>query len=164
MVTGTQTISNGRKALKDMNKPDLVEILDALEIDYNKKDTNAEMINLIQSSGKYNNVTESKGATKVVEHQGKKVKMHKALGPYRDVIVNTRDPKETQLFFSIGIYTYEFRSGEVVSLPKAMIKFIKTCSSAEHVFDPQLITENGNIGGMVTKQVPNYFVSEADDD
>ncbi len=163
MVTGTQTISNGRKALKEMIKAELMEILDAFELDYKKSDTNDQMIEMIQNSGKYNNVTESKGATKVVEHGGKKVKMHKVLGPYSDVIVNARDPKETQLFFSIGIYTYEFRAGEVVSLPKAMIKFIKTCSTAEHVFDPQLITENGNIGGMVTKQVANYFVSNADD-
>ena len=160
MVTGTQTISNGRKSLKQMNKAELTEILEALELDFSKKNTNEQMISIIEKSGKYKNVTESSGGT-VVSKDG--VKMHKVLGPYRDVIVNARDPKETQLFFSIGIYTYEFRGGEVVSLPDAMIKFIKTCSTAEHVFDPQLITENGNVGGMVTKQVKNYFVESVDD-
>ena len=161
MVTGTQTISNGRKSLKQMNKAELTEILDALELDYSKKNTNEQMISIIEKSGKYKNVTEQSGSS-VVSKDG--VKMHKVLGPYRNVIVNARDPKETQLFFSIGIYTFEFRAGEVVSLPLAMIKFIKTCSSAEHVYDPQLITENGNIGGMVTKQAANYFVSNEDDD
>jgi len=160
MVTGTQTISNGRKSLKQMNKAELTEILDALELDYSKKNTNEQMISIIEKSGKYKNVTESSGGTTVRDG----VKMHRVLGPYRNVIVNARDPKETQLFFSIGIYTFEFRAGEAVSLPLGMIKFIKTCSSAEHVFDPQLITENGNVGGMVTKQVANYFVSNEDDD
>jgi len=160
MVTGTQTISNGRKSLKQMNKAELMEILEALELDFSKKNTNEQMISIIEKSGKYQNVKESSGSTVVKDG----VKMHKKLGQYKNVIVNARDSKETQLFFSIGIYTFEFRSGDVVSLPKGMIKFIKTCSSAEHVFDPQLMTENGNIGGMVTKQVPNYFVSDADDD
>ena len=159
MVTGTQTISNGRKSLKQMNKAELTEILDALELDYEKKTTNEAMIEIISKSGKYKNVTESSGGATMKDG----VKMHRVLGPYKDVIVNARDPKETQLFFSIGIYTYEFRGGEVVSLPDAMIKFIKTCSTAEHVFDPQLITENGNVGGMVTKQVKNYFVESVDD-
>ena len=158
MVTGTQTISNGRKSLKQMNKAELMEILDALELDYEKKDTNDYMIGLIEQSGKYNNVTESSGGT-IVKNG---VKMHKKLGKYKNVIVNARDPKETQLFFSIGIYTYEFRAGEVVSLPEGMIKFIKTCSTIEHVFNPRLITENGNVGGMEQKHVPNYFVSNED--
>ena len=158
-VMGTNTIDD-RKTLKDMNKAELIAILDALELDYDKKDTNNKMVDIIRKSGKYNTVKESHKA--VVEKDG--VRVHRVLGPYKRVIVNSRNPKETQLFFSIGVWTYEFRAGEEVELPVKMIKFIKSCYGLRHVWNPQLITENGNIGGHETKHEPLYFVETVEDD
>jgi hypothetical protein len=158
-VVGTQTI-DGRKPLKQMNKAELIEILDALELDYEKKMTNAQLVDIINKSGKFNTVKESH--TPKVYKDGKRV--HPKLGEYRRVIVNSRNPKETQLFFSIGIWTYEFRAGEEVELPKKLIKFIKDCYTIEHVYNPQKVTENGNIGGHETKHVPQYFVTSVEDD
>ena len=159
-VMGTNTIDD-RKTLKDMNKAELIEILDALELDYEKKNTNEVMVKIIRDSGKYNVVKESGGATRIAEDG---VRVHKILGPYKRVVVNARNPKETQLFFSIGVWTYEFRAGEEVELPLKMIKFIKQCYQLRHVWNPQKITDNGNIGGHETKHEPMYFVETVEDD
>ena len=159
-VTSTSSI-RGPKPLSQMNKKELKEILDALELEYDSQATNAELVDIIRKSGKYNLVKESHGGAVVDKKTGRKV--HKALGPYKRVIVNSRDPKEQQLFFSINVWTYEFRAGEEVELPEKMIEFIKSCYKLEHVYNPNKITENGNVGGHETKKVQLYFVETVDD-
>jgi hypothetical protein len=158
MVVSTKTI-DGRKPLRQMNKAELFELADALGIDYKKDDTNKALVEKIEKSGKFNPVKESHSTYKVED--GKRV--HKKLGPYKKVIVNSRNPKEVQLFFSIGVFTFEFRAGEVVELPQKMIDFIKSCYEIEHVYDPNLVTPMGNVGGHTTKKVQKYFVETVDD-
>jgi len=152
--------SMNRKALSQMNKAELTEICNTLGVEFGKKDTNNVLVERIQESGLYKTVVEKSGAsTKVVG--GKRV--HKLLGEYMDVIVHARDPKEGSIFASIGLYTVEFQPEEKISLPIGMIKFLKhSCTTHEHYFDKNAISENGNTGVHMTREVPKYIVELVD--
>jgi ribosomal protein S16 len=148
-----------RKALPEMNKAELKQLCDALEIEYEPKDTNAVLVQRIEESGKYNPVAE-RGATGVELKDGKRV--HKQLGEYRKVIVHARNPKEGSIFASINLYTVEFQPGEKIELPQKMIDFLKRASYIEHYYDPNALTENGNLGAHLTREVPRYIVEYVD--
>jgi len=157
-VTGLSSMK--AKSLSNMNKDELKDIFDALELDFIKGMTNAEMVKAIEDSGNYRPVKETHAPSKIVDG----VRRHPVLGDYRKVRVQARDPKDTNLFFSIGLYTVEFRAGDTVALPKGMIKFIKSCYTLEPYFDKQGISENGNIGVHTTREVSLYFVESIDED
>jgi len=142
-----------------MNKAELKGLCDMLDVEYNRDDTNSVLVEKIQESGKYNAVHEKTGA-KIEIKDGKKT--HPTLGEYLDVVVHARDPKEGSIFASIGLYTVEFQPEEKISLPKKMIKFLKQAYTIEHYFDPQAITENGNVGAHLSREVPRYIVELAD--
>jgi len=158
-VTGLSSMK--AKALSSMNKSELKEILENLDIDFDKNMTNADLVKAIELSGKYNVKKESHTGKTTIK-DGKRY--HPILGEYKKVRVQARDPKDTSLFFSIGLYTVEFRAGDVVELPKGMIKFIKNCYTLEPYFDKQAISENGNIGVHTTREVSLYFVETVDDE
>ena len=165
-VAGLTSMS--KKGLSSMNKSELMEFMEAFELDAPKGMTNAEMVKAIQDSGKYNVVKEVGPSAKIVsldgKVDGKKVRVHPVFGEYKKVIVHPRDPKDTSLFFSINAYTVEFHAGDVVDLPKGMIKFIKSCYTLEHYFDKTGVSENGNLGVHATREVPVYFVTDADEE
>jgi len=149
-----------RKALPQMNKAELKQLCEALEIPYEPSDTNAVLVQRIEESGKYNPVAE-RGATSTVLQNGKRV--HKQLGEYKKVIVHARDPKEGSIFASINLYTVEFQPGEKIELPEKMIEFLKKASYIEHYYDPNALTENGNLGAHLTREVPRYIIEYVED-
>jgi len=157
----TSSTSMRRKALPQMNKAELLDICQTLGIEVEKGDTNKVLVDRIQDSGLYQSTIEKTGAaTKVVD--GKRV--HPQLGEYVDVIVHARDPKEGSIFASIGLYTVEFQPEEKISLPIGMVKFLKKdCSTIEHYYDRNAISENGNAGAHLSRRVPKYIVEIVDD-
>ena len=146
-----------------MNKGELTEILKALQIDFKVDDTNAVMVQRIQESGKYNPTKETGAGTIQANKQGERV--HPTLGKYYDVIVHPTGATNanTSIFVSIGLYTAEFQPRERVSLPAKVIKFLKEPGRPEHYYDPNIISENGNIGAHMTRYVPRYIVEQAGD-
>ena len=161
MNVATST-SMKRKSLQQMTKAELKGICDALEIPYENTDTNAVLVQRIEESGKYNPVVEKTGASGVRVKDGKRV--HPQLGEYKKVIVHSRNPKEGSIFASINLYTVEFQPGEKIELPKKMIEFLKKASYIEHYYDPQAISENGNLGCHMTREVPRYIIEYVDED
>ncbi len=153
-----------RKALPDMNKGELKEILTALKIDFNDDDTNAVLVQRVQESGKYNPTKET-GTGKITANE-KGQRTHPTLGRYRDVIVHPTGSTNanTSIFVSIGLYTAEFQPREKVSLPTKVIKFLKEGGRPEHYYDPHAISENGNVGAHMTRYVPKYIIELAEDE
>jgi len=151
-----------RKALPDMNKGELKEIITALKIPFEENDTNAVLVQRIQESGKYN-VTKETGTGKIQANE-KGDRVHPILGKYYDVIVHPTGATNanTSIFVSIGLYTAEFQPREKVSLPAKVIKFLKQPGRPEHYYDPHVVSENGNIGSHMTRYVPKYIVERAD--
>ncbi len=151
-----------RKALPDMNKGELKEILTTLKIPFEDTDTNAVMIQRVQESGKYNPTKET--GTGKVKANDKGERVHPTLGKYYDVIVHPTGATnaKTSIFVSIGLYTAEFQPREKVSLPAKVIKFLKQPGRPEHYFDAHAVSENGNMGSHMTRYVPKYIVELAD--
>ena len=152
-----------RKALPDMNKGELKEILTALKISFGDEDTNTVLVQRIQESGKYNPTKET--GTGKIQANEKGQRTHPTLGRYRDVIAHPTAAADmrTSIFVSINLYTAEFQPREKVSLPTEVIRFLKAPNRPEHYFDPQAISENGNIGAHMTRYVPKYIVELAED-
>ena len=146
-----------------MNKGELTEILKALQIDFKIDDTNAELVQRIQESGKYNPTKET--GTGAIQANKKGERVHPILGKYYDVIVHPTGATNanTSIFVSIGLYTAEFQPREKVSLPAKVIKFLKEPGRPEHYYDPHVISENGNVGAHMTRYVPRYIVEQAHD-
>jgi ribosomal protein S16 len=151
-----------RKPLKFFNKKELHELCDALGIDYEKGDTNAVLVAKIEESGKYDPKTEKPGAPVQVDKESGK-RIHPQLGEYKSCIVHSRDPKEGSIFASINLYTVEFQPGEKISLPVKMIEHLRKASKIEHYYDPHAISENGNIGAHMSREVPRYIVEIVED-
>ena len=152
-----------RKALPDMNKGELKEILTALQVEFKDDDTNAVMVQRIQESGRYNPTKET-GVGKIKANE-KGERIHPILGKYYDVIVHPtgQTNANTSIFVSIGLYTAEFQPREKVSLPAKVIQFLKKNGRPEHYYDPRVISENGNVGAHMTRYIPKYIVEKADD-
>jgi hypothetical protein len=163
MNVATST-SMKRKSLPQMNKSELKQLCQALEIEFDPKDTNAVLVQRIEESGKYQAVAE-RGASgvKVIEENGKKKRIHPQLGEYKKVIVHAKNPKEGSIFASINLYTVEFQPGEKIELPVEMIKFLKKASYIEHYYDANAVTENGNLGAHLTREVPRYIIEVVDE-
>jgi len=144
-----------------MNKGELLEITKALQIDTKPEDTNAILVQRIQESGKYNPVKET--GTNKIKGNEKGERVHPILGKYYDVIVHPTQPQDqnTSIFVSIGLYTAEFHPGEKVQLPAKVIKFLKEPRVPQHYYNPNAISENGNVGAHETKYVPKYIVEQA---
>ena len=157
-----KTMDLRQKALQDMNKGQLREVLDALKIDYKDDDTNAVMVQRIEESGKYKASKET--GTSGIKANEKGERVHPTLGKYYDVIIHPTAPQDqnTSIFVSINFYTAEFQPREKVSLPEKVIRFLKEPRIAEHYYDKNAITENGNIGAHMTRYVPKYIVEKAD--
>ena len=155
MSSNTSNLS--KKALSAMSKKELQEICKTIEVDFLETDTNATLEEKILESGKYESKKENAGG-QIASRNGKKT--HKTLGEYMDVRVHptAESEQKTSIFVSIGLYTAEFQPNEKISLPKAVVKFLKDSGRAEHYFDPNYITENGNKGAHRTRYVPNYIV------
>ena len=155
------TSSMKRKTLQAMTKAELRNICDTLDIEYEKGDTNATLIERIKESGKYNPTTE-RGVRGVVVDKTSGKRVHPQLGEYKRVIVHARDPKEGSIFASINLYTVEFQPGEEIELPEKMIQFLKKASKIEHYYDPNQISENGNVGVHTYREVPRYIIETVD--
>ncbi len=147
-----------------MNKGELVEILDVLQIKYGNDDTNAVMIQRIHESGRYS--TTKEGGTGKITANKKGERIHPLLGKYYDVIVTPIGAanQNTSIFAAIGIYHVEFQPREQVSLPAAVIKMLKSPSVPEHYYDSNVISENGNKGAHMTRFVPKYIVERVIND
>ena len=151
-----------RKALSDMNKGELNEIITALKITSSDDDTNAILVQRIQESGKYKPTKET-GVGKIKANT-KGERVHPILGKYYEVIVHPTGAtnQNTSIFVSIGLYTAEFQPREKVSLPAKVIKFLKEPGRPEHYYDANAMTENGNVGAHMTRYVPKYIVEKVD--
>lgn len=146
-----------------MNRAELIEILDTLQISYNEDDTDGTLVERIQESGKYKAQNESGVSGIRANEKGQRV--HPTLGKYRTVIVHPvgATNQNTSIFASIGIYTVEFQPREKVSLPTDIIRLLKSPAVPEHYYDPNVISENGNKGAHMTRYVPKYIVELAED-
>ena len=87
-------------------------------------------------------------------------KTHKVFGDYKKCIVHPTEHSQqnTSIFCSINLYTVEFQPRTEVELPEKIIEFLKSSSTAQHVFDKEAVSDNGQVGAHVTKQVPKYIV------
>ena len=146
-----------------MEQGELRGIAKSLEIQCQKNDTNAVLIQRINESGKYDNVSTGSSVKGEVKNG---VKMHPDFGKYYDVIIRPIKPEDqgTSVFVSINSYTADFQPNQKVSLPAGIIKFLKSAIVAEHYFDKSYISENGNVGAHRTRYVPKYIIQKADDE
>jgi hypothetical protein len=94
-----------RKALSDMNRGELDQILSTLKIPCKDDDTNAVRVQRIQESGKYN-VTKETGTGKIQANK-KGERIHPTLGKYIKVVVHPvgMTIHNSSFFVSINIYT-----------------------------------------------------------
>jgi len=159
----TTTDSMTRKPLGSMNKEELQQVCKDLEVDYLDTDTNKTLEDKIVESGRYATKKENSGG-KVSIKDGKRV--HKTLGEYIKVRVHPTavHNQKTSIFCSINLFTVEFHPNETVSLPKLVVKYLKDLGEAEHYFDANYITENGNKGAHRTRLVPKYIVEVVSDE
>jgi len=152
-VTGLNSMKQIK--LEDMNKDQLMEFIDAFEIEgFTKRNGEASMIEAILASGKYTGgLVESGNQSKVKDG----VRTHPTLGEYKKCKVHALDGNE-DIFVSIGIYTAEFNSGVEVTLPEKVFDFLKTAGHGKHYFDPTSVSPNGTLGEHKHKIVPNYII------
>ena len=148
--------------LSGMEKSELQDTCEKLEIEYKKTDTNEVLRDLIRESGKWVSTKET-GGMKPHMKDGKLV--HPKFGEYIKVIIHPTEKhnNETSVFASIGLYTAEFPPHEEVTLPIGIVKFLKSASIPQHVYDATAVSENGNIGAHLTKQVSKYVVEVVSD-
>ena len=148
----------GMKQLKleDMNKDQLMEFIDAFEIDgFTKRNGEASMIEAIIASGKYTGGLKETGGGVQTNEKGNRV--HKILGEYKKVKVHSLDGIE-DIFVGLGMYEANFASGTVVHLPEQIIELIKTSGHGKHYYDPASVSQNGTLGEHKHKIVPNYII------
>ena len=152
-----------KKPLGSMNKEELQNICKDLEVEFLETDTNKTLEEKIIESGRYATKKENSGG-KVIIKDGKRV--HKTLGEYIKVRVHPTaiHNQKTSIFCSINLFTVEFHPNEIVSLPKLVVKYLKNLGEAEHYYDANYITDNGNKGAHLTRLVPKYIVEVVDED
>lgn len=145
------------KGLSQMDKNDLIELCEKLEITMGDNDTKAILIDRIKESGKFISTGIETGGGQSVK-DGKRI--HKLLGEYKKCIVHPTEHSQqnTSIFCSIGLYTVEFQPRIEVNLPAVIIQHLREASIAQHVYDKHKISENGQLGAHVTRQVPKYIV------
>ena len=155
MATTTANIGNNGK-LQDKDLTELRQIASALSVDYEIETTAEELVKKINASGKFNPIAEKNGGTE--DKDGKKV--HPVFGEYIQVTVHPQNPmeRETSIFVSVNSYVAEFQPDTAVWLPKQIVKFLKDSTYAKHVYDKNIVSDNGNVGAHVTKQVRSYIV------
>jgi len=152
-----------RKPLGEMSKAELQEVLKDIKVDFLETDTNKVLEDKITESGKYATTKENSGGKVTINKKGKRE--HKALGEYIKVRVHPTavQNQKTSIFCSINLFTVEFHPNEVVSLPKTVVKYLKGLGEVEYYYDANHITENGNKGAHMTRQVPKYIVEVVDE-
>ena len=155
-----------KKPLIEMDEAELKSICTKLKIKTATNDTLKTLITRIEESGKYVTTKETGAGPISTDDNGDRV--HKTLGKYIKVKVHptAAAQKNTSIFVSINLYTAEFQPNETVSLPKQVIKFLKSSGIVEHYYDPTAMTDNGNIGAHLSRIIPKYIievVGELDD-
>ena len=157
----TTTAGMNNETLEQKSIGALREIATALQLDYTLTDDRDVLIKTIQKSDGYNPVNEMGSASEVKE--GKKV--HPVFGEYIKVTVHPQEGfnTNTAVFVSVNNYTAEFQPRTMVSLPKKIVKFLQEATYAKHAFDPNVMSENGNMGAHVTRQERAYIVEIAVD-
>ena len=157
-VTSTQNIDAGAglegKSLEELQQ---MAIVHKLQITPDTK--REQLIKMITEKTHFNPVNESGSKGSIVD--GKKV--HPVFGEYIDVIVHPQEDnkRNTSIFVSVNNYVAEFSPRQRVSLPTKIVKFLKESTFAVHVYDPNIISENGNQGAHITKQERSYIVEAA---
>lgn len=147
-----------------MSKAELQEICKTLDVDFLDTDTIKVLEEKIVQSGKYVTKVETTGGL-VTTDKKTGVRTHKTLGKYINVRVHPTEShnKQTSIFCSINLFTVEFHPNEIVSLPLEVVKYLKGLGTVEYYYDANKITENGNKGAHMTRQVPRYVVEVVDD-
>lgn len=135
--------------LEDRSKEELLDILDALEIDgFNKRNSVEAMTEAIKASENY-----VVGTKKTTERE------HKTLGKYIRVEVHALDGID-DIYVGLGLYSAEIISGEPIELPEKVIDFLETSGVSEHYWDAKAITVNGNVGEHKHRIKPNYIIKK----
>jgi len=160
----TTTGNLTKKPLGSMNKEELRAICTELKVEFLETDTNKTLEEKIVESGRYATKKENSGGKVTIDKEGNRV--HKTLGKYIKVRVHPTaiHNQKTSVFVSIGLFTAEFHPNEIVSLPKEVVKFLKSAGEVEHYYDPNHITENGNTGAHLSRLVPKYIVELVDEE
>jgi len=159
MVTSTTTM--GENSLVTKSIEDLRIIASQFGAEIKENATAEDLITAIELTNKYNPINEGNSTPSVVV-EGKRV--HPVHGEYRSVILHPTAGNEqnTSIFLSVNNYTVEVQPRTKVSLPKGIIKFAKQSTRIEHYFDRNAVSENGNVGAHLSREVPNYIVEIAD--
>lgn len=146
-----------------MSKAELQEVLTSIEVPFLETDTMKVLEDKITESGRYATKKENSGGKVTINKEGKRV--HKALGEYIKVRVHPTavHNQKTSIFCSINLFTVEFHPNEIVSLPKEVVKYLKGLGEVEYYYDANHVTENGNRGAHMTRQVPKYIVEVIDE-
>ncbi|MCH9712831.1 MAG: hypothetical protein K0U20_09430 [Proteobacteria bacterium] len=150
----------GTKNLKDLSLTELRELLDEKEVSYTKQAKQAGLIKLIMESGKFDTPRKDGG----LEKDGKLV--HPIHGEYIRCIVHPQalHNQNGSIYVGINKYNVQFEPRTPIKLPKGVIKFLKNATEAEHVFDANAISDNGNMGAHITVQKPKFVVEVLLDD
>jgi len=157
----TTTTGMANETLEQKSVGSLREIATALHLEYTLTDDRDALVKIIQKSDGYNPVNEMGSASEVKE--GKKV--HPVFGEYIKVTVHPQEGfnQNTAVYVSVNSYTAEFQPRTMVSLPKKIVKFLQEATYAKHVFDANVMSENGNMGAHITRQERAYIVEIAVD-
>lgn len=153
-----------KKPLGSMSKDELRAVATELKVEFLETDTNKTLEEKIVESGKYTTKKENSGGKVSINKDGKRV--HKTLGEYINVRVHPTavQNQKTSIFCSINLFTIEFHPNEIVSIPKAVAKYLKGLGEVEYYYDPNAITENGNKGAHMSRLVPKYIVEVVDEE
>ena len=152
-----------KKPLGAMGKAELHAILKDIKVDFLETDTLKTLEDKIVESGRYITTKENSGGKVTTTKDGKRV--HKTLGEYIKVRVHPTavQNQKTSIFCSINLFTVEFHPNEIVSIPKEVAKYLKGLGEVEYYYDANVITENGNKGAHMSRQVPKYIVEVVDE-
>ncbi len=87
-------------------------------------------------------------------------KIHKTFGEYKKCIVHltAAAPKNSMAFASVNNYTVEITPEQEVELPIGIINFLKNSTLSEGYFDKNAVSDNGNRGAHLTREVKRFIV------
>jgi len=161
MVTGLNNLQSS--GLEGKSIEDLRIMAAQFGAAYESNATAEQLIEAITATDKYNPITESGGVPSAVV-EGKKV--HPIHGEYVSVILHPTAGNEqnTSIFLSVNNYTVEVQPRTKVMLPKGIVKFAKSAKRIEHYFDRNAMSDNGNVGAHLSREVPLYIVEAGDFD
>jgi len=90
----------------------------------------------------------------------KRRRPHKVFGEYVKIKVNHKIPlnRDTSIFIGINDYNIEFKPDTEVSVPIKIVEFIEKTGHPVYSYDPNKVSDNGNVGAHVSIIVPSYIV------